>query len=264
MDLSARDVRWSAGGHLIIGGVSVEVPEGSVTGLLGPNGAGKSSLLRLLAGVASPEGGVVLADGSDVHRLGRRERARQLALLEQETHPSVPLTVLDVVLLGRIPHRSGWALPRAGEDALDEEIARACLSTVGLAGFEGREFSTLSGGERQRVQVARALAQQPRLLLLDEPTNHLDVAAQLSLLALVRGLGLTTVAALHDLNLAASWCDHVVVLDGGLVVAAGRPEDVLTPELIGTVYGVHAHVLAHPGSGRPLIAFDPPAPDQGA
>lgn len=258
MELSARDVSWGAGGRVIVDGVSFAVPEGRVTGLLGPNGAGKSSLLRLLAGVAVPDGGVVLADATILHELPRRERARRLALLEQETHPSVPLTVLDVVLLGRIPHHSGWGLPRAGEESRDAELAVRCLATVGLGGFEGREFATLSGGERQRVQVARALAQEPRLLLLDEPTNHLDVAAQLSLLSLVRSLELTTVAALHDLNLAASWCDHVVVLDAGRVVADGAPRDVLTPELVERVYGVRAHVLDHPGTGRPLIAFDSP------
>jgi len=257
VDLNAREVRWGTGGQIIVDGVSVSVASGSVTGLLGPNGAGKSSLLRLLAGVTSPDAGVVLADGADVHRLPRRERARAMALLEQETHPSVPLTVRDVVLLGRIPHRAAFSLPRAGDDATDEAIALESLATVGLTGFERRDFATLSGGERQRVQVARALAQQPRLLLLDEPTNHLDVAAQLSLLSLVRGLGLTTVAALHDLNLAASWCDHVVVLDAGRVVAHGEPREVLTPALIAQVYGVHAHVLEHPGTGRPLIAFDP-------
>ncbi|MDQ2623731.1 MAG: ATP-binding cassette domain-containing protein [Actinomycetota bacterium] len=260
MELSAREVSWGAGGRVIVDGVSFSVPAGSVTGLLGPNGAGKSSLLRLLAGVAVPDGGAVLADGADVHRAPRRERARTMALLEQETHPSVPLTVLDVVLLGRIPHRSGWSLPRAADDAHDDALARTHLAKVGLGGFDGREFSTLSGGERQRVQVARALAQEPRILLLDEPTNHLDVAAQLSLLSLVRGLGLTTVAALHDLNLAAGWCDHVVVLDSGRVVADGAPREVLTPELIERVYGVRSHVLEHPGTGRPLIAFDPPGP----
>ena len=260
MGLSLREVRWEAGGNVIVDGVTAEVPSGAVTGLLGPNGAGKSSLLRLVAGVVAPHGGAVLADDADVHRMPRRERARTLALLEQETHPAVPLTVIDVVLLGRIPHRSGWALPRAGDEADDEALALECLGTVGLAGFAAREFTTLSGGERQRVQVARALAQQPRLLLLDEPTNHLDVAAQLSLLALVRGLGLTTVAALHDLNLAAGWCDHVIVLDRGGVVAAGPPREVLTPELVERVYGVRAHVLEHPGTGRPLIAFDAPSP----
>ena len=258
MGLSAREVRWEAGGRAVVDGVSFTVAEGSVTGLLGPNGAGKSSLLRLLAGVASPDDGVVLAGDADVHRTARRERARSIALLEQETHPSAPLTVLDVVLLGRIPHRPGW-LPRAAEDAADDALARACLAQVGLAGFEGRDFATLSGGERQRAQVARALAQEPRVLLLDEPTNHLDVAAQLSLLALVRSLALTTVAALHDLNLAASWCDHVVVLDAGRVVADGPPREVLSPELVERVYGVRAHVLDHPSTGRPLIAFDPPA-----
>src|SRR5690625_3427611 len=153
MGLSMRDVRWEAGGKVIVDGVRAEVPTGAVTGLLGPNGAGKSSLLRILAGVVAPHGGAVLADDVDVHRMARRERARTMALLEQETHPSVPLTVLDVVLLGRIPHRSGWALPRAGDDAHDETLAVQCLETVGLAGFAAREFTTLSGGERQRVQV---------------------------------------------------------------------------------------------------------------
>jgi len=253
MELNAEGLRWSAGGRLVVDGVAVEVPEGSVTGLLGPNGAGKSSLLRLLAGITAPEEGFVLADGADLHRLPRRERARRLALLEQETHPSVPLTVLDVVLLGRVPHRRALSF---GED--EPGVALRCLREVGLEHLADREFSTLSGGERQRVQVARALAQEPRLLLLDEPTNHLDVAAQLSLLHLVRGLGLTTVAALHDLNLAAAWCDRLVVLSEGRVVAAGPPEEVLAPELLAEVYGVRALVLEHPTTGRPLVAFEPP------
>ncbi len=265
MQVTARGVRWSVGAALIVDGVDCTMPEGAMTGLLGPNGAGKTSLLRILAGIVSPQAGVVLADGTDVHALGRRDRARRIALLEQEADATVPLTVLDVVLLGRIPHRPGWAGWSATGDAEDRRIGLAALATTGMVDLADRTWATLSGGERQRVQIARALAQQPQLLLLDEPTNHLDVSSQLHLLGFVRRLGLTTVAALHDLNLAAAYCDQVVVLSHGRVVTAGPPQTVLVPDLVRDVYGVRAHVLTHPTTGRPVIAFDdegaPTAPD---
>jgi iron complex transport system ATP-binding protein len=220
-DLQASRVSHAAGGRLIVDGVDVTAPAGAVTGVLGPNGSGKSTLLRLVAGALEPDRGAILLGGSDLGRMTRRERARRLALAEQENAPDVPLTVRDVVLLGRIPHRS-----RFGQDsAHDLDLADASLGRAGAAELADRAFRTLSGGERQRVHLAAALAQEPRLLLLDEPTNHLDVAAQLSLLQLVRDLaaeGMTVVMALHDLNHALRWCDHVVVLAGGRV-RARRP-----------------------------------------
>ena len=240
------------GGRWVVDGVEATPPAGRLTGLLGPNGAGKTTLLRLVAGVLEPGAGAVLVADVPVHEVPRRERARRIALLEQDATSAVAFTVREVVALGRIPHRSMFgADPDPG--AVDDALVAA--SAAHLA---DRPWSSLSGGERQRVHVARALAQRPELLLLDEPTNHLDVSAQLALLAFVRDLGTTTVAALHDLNLAAAFCDHVLVLAEGRLVAAGAPADVLTPALVADVYGVDSDVLTHPRTGRPVIAFAEP------
>jgi iron complex transport system ATP-binding protein len=257
MDLSITAVGTRLGGRWVVDGVDATPPPGALTGLLGPNGAGKTTLLRLVAGLLDPEAGAVLVDDVPVHTIARRERARRIALLEQESSSTVPLTVREVVALGRIPYRTLW-----GSDPDEGAVDRA-LAATDAAHLADRAWSALSGGERQRVHVARALAQEPDLLLLDEPTNHLDVSAQLSLLRFVRDLGRTTVAALHDLNLAAAYCAHVLVLSGGRLVAAGDPREVLTADLVRRVYGVDAEVLTHPRTGRPVIAFgDAPAPDR--
>ena len=249
MDLTLSSVGTRLGGRWVVDGVDATPPPGALTGLLGPNGAGKTTLLRLIAGLLDPEAGAVLVDDVPVHAVPRRERARRIALLEQESSSTVPLTVREVVALGRIPYRTLW-----GTDTDDTAVDRA-LVAADAAHLADRAWSALSGGERQRVHIARALAQEPELLLLDEPTNHLDVSAQLSLLAFVRDLGRTTVAALHDLNLAAAYCAHVLVLAGGRLVAAGDPRSVLTADLVREVYGVESVVLTNPRTGRPVIAF---------
>jgi iron complex transport system ATP-binding protein len=254
--LEADRISVAAGGTLLIDGVSCEVPTGSFTALVGPNGAGKSTLLRAVAATRRPDAGTVRFAEHDLLGMPRRERARLLALVEQESESQVALDVEAVVALGRIPHESLW---QDGRDSRD--IVAAAMETAGVTTFAGREFGTLSGGERQRVMLARALAQQPRILLLDEPTNHLDVAAQLTTLSLVRSLaegGMTVVAAMHDLGLAATWCDRVIVLREGRVVAAGATETTLTPGLIREVYGVDAAILTNPATGRPVIALSLP------
>jgi iron complex transport system ATP-binding protein len=251
------------GERLILDGVDCTVPTGQVGGLLGPNGSGKSTLLRLVAGVVPAAatrlpGTLVRLDGTDLGGVRRRDRARRVALVEQEPPADVPVSVRDAVLLGRIPHRSRWA----GETARDRQVVTRALAAVELTGMADRSLDTLSGGERQRVHLARALAQEPDLLLLDEPTNHLDIHAQLAALGLVRRLaddGLTALVALHDLNLAAAYCDHVVVLQGGRVVAAGPVDEVLVPEVIDPVYRVSTTVLRHPVTGRPVLSFSPAA-----
>ncbi|TFD69096.1 ABC transporter ATP-binding protein [Cryobacterium sp. Hb1] len=237
----------------ILRDISASLPTGSVTGLLGPNGAGKSTLLRLIAGIDKADTGVVSLDGTLVGSLSRREAARRIALLEQNAAPSVELTVLDVVLLGRIPHRTKLMGSFGGDD--DRAVAFSALEAVGAATLAGRYWQTLSGGQQQRVQIARAMAQQPSLLLLDEPTNHLDVSAQLALLGQVRELKVTAIMALHDLNLAAAYCDQLLLLDGGRLVATGTPDEVLTPEIIGEVYGVDCFILQHPRGGHPVIVY---------
>ncbi|MBC7723127.1 MAG: ATP-binding cassette domain-containing protein [Burkholderiaceae bacterium] len=256
--LSARGITVAIAGRAIVDAVDADIRSGMVTAIVGPNGAGKSTLIRVLAGVDRPTAGTVVWQDRDWFGLSRRARARIAALVEQDSVAELPLTVRMAVALGRTPHADFLS----GVSRRDEEITDDAMRRAGVAGFARRQISTLSGGERQRVNLARALAQDPRLLLLDEPTNHLDVRAQLTTLALARSLardeGLAVVAALHDLNHAITFADDIVVLDGGRLAAAGAPRDILTPELIARVWGVHATVLTHPRTGMPVIAFDLP------
>ena len=254
--LRADEISVIADGTLIVDGVSCDVPRGSFTALVGPNGAGKSTLLRAIAAVQRADSGSVRFGEHDLLGMPRRDRARTVAFVEQEAEAHVALDVESVVALGRIPHQGLW---QDGRDSA--ELVAAAMETAGVIQFARREFGTLSGGERQRVMLARALAQQPELLLLDEPTNHLDVAAQLGTLSLVRSLadgGMTVVAAMHDLGLAATWCDRVIVLRDARVVAAGPTAQTLTPALIRDVYGVDATWLEHPRTGRQFIALSLP------
>ncbi|RPF27802.1 ABC transporter ATP-binding protein [Georgenia muralis] len=252
--LEVLDLAAVLGGHVVLDGVSATAPTAAVTAVVGPNGSGKSTLLRTVVGALPPGRGAVRLAGEDLLAMGRRRRARELALVEQDSAADVSLDVLDVVLLGRTPHSSRWG----GDSDADVALASDALARVGAADLAHRDVATLSGGERQRVHLARALAQQPGLLLLDEPTNHLDVAAQLAVLGLARSLaatGMTVLTALHDLDHALRFCDQVVVLQEGRVVAAGPPGAVLTAELVSAVYGVRARRATV--DGRDLLLLDP-------
>ncbi|HTL41776.1 MAG TPA: ABC transporter ATP-binding protein [Pseudolysinimonas sp.] len=256
--LEVRGVTVRAGTITLVEQASFDAPAGALTALLGPNGAGKSTLLRAVAGVERPASGSVTA-GDDLLALPRRERARRVAFVEQESQTELPLTVRAVVGLGRAPYESvlGGRDPDAA-DAVDE-----AMRVAGVAGFALRDVTTLSGGERQRVMLARALAQRPGILILDEPTNHLDIAAQLEVLELLTDLargGTTVLAALHDLGLAAAHADNVVVLSHGRVVASGATPSTLTPALVHDVFGVEASFVPNPLTGRPLLATRRPAP----
>jgi iron complex transport system ATP-binding protein len=254
MTLEVRGVTWAPGERRIVDDVSFTVAEGTFTGLLGPNGSGKTSLLRTIARLHAGGTGTMLLSGVDLSRLSRRELARVVAVVEQDATTETDLRVRDVVGLGRTPH--GNRLRQSS--STDAEACDRALASTGCASLADRPFLTLSGGERQRVHLARAVAQEPDLLVLDEPTNHLDVSAQTETLRLVRDLGVTTVAALHDINLAAAYCDHLVVLRAGRVVASGTPTEVLSSALLLEVYGVQTSVVPHPRDGRPLVVFDRP------
>ncbi|MGK5531164.1 ABC transporter ATP-binding protein [Streptomyces sp. URMC 129] len=258
MIVEFSDVGIAIGGSGIVHGATFRVEPGQVAGLIGPNGSGKSTLLRSLYRVARPHTGTVRVGGEDVWRLPPRTVARRIAVMTQETTADFDLGVLDVVLLGRLPHQRGFG----GDSPHDLALAERALARVGATALAERPFAALSGGEKQRVLLARALVQESQVLVLDEPTNHLDIAFQLELMRIVGDLGLTTLAALHDLNLAAAHCDIVAVLRAGRVVAHGPPARVLTPALIREVFGVRAHRLTHPGTGRPLIAFSSPPPPE--
>lgn len=192
---------------------------------------------------------ITLGDTS-VGSIPRRALARRMALVEQQASTDLDLTVEQIVELGRIPHQSGWLTVD------DHAVVERCLAEADLLALRHRGWHQLSGGERQRVHLARALAQEPQILLLDEPSNHLDIHAAHQLLGLVAELGICTVAALHDINLAARYCDQLIVLQHGRVVAAGQPAEVLTAELLAEVYRVRASVASHPRSDRPLVIID--------
>ena len=230
--------------------VCLSVERGSLTGLLGPNGCGKTTLLKLMAGVLRPARGTVALDGRPIDSLSRRELARHVAVVPQETHPAFDYTALEMVLMGRHPHLRPLQLE--GPD----DIAVACdaLAATGTAHLAQRPYMSLSGGEKQRVVIASALAQQPEVLLLDEPTASLDLAYQLEVAALLSELnrerGVTIVVATHDLNLAASLCQALVLLRRGCVVASGPTEKVLTGRAIRDLYDVEADVRLHEGTGH--------------
>jgi iron complex transport system ATP-binding protein len=251
MKLSLDGVCISIDKTPIVSAVDIVVESGEFVGLVGPNGGGKSTMLRSIYRVLKPDAGIVALDDENVWRMRHREVAKRAAVVTQESSPDFDFTVFEIVLMGRTPHK-GMLEADCPED---REIVIDALERVGMLPFAERIYASLSGGEKQRVLLARALAQQGKVLILDEPTNHLDVKAQLELLSLVRDLKVTTVAAIHDLNLAAAYCDRVYVLSAGRVVTGGPPHDVFTPELVNSVFGVVAHRILHPGTGRLHLAF---------
>ncbi len=253
MTLHVENITWRVEEHTILRDVAVDVAAGELVGVLGPNGSGKSSLLRCIYRALKPDAGYIALDGDNVWDLDAREAARRTATVLQETPGEFEFVVWEMVLMGRTPHKSMFAR----ENAEDHDLVENALAQVGMLSFADRSFSTLSGGEKQRVLIARALAQQARFLILDEPTNHLDVRYQLEILDLVRGLQVTTFTALHDLNLAATYCDRLYIMAEGEIVAAGTPEDVFQPALLRQVFGVEAEVQVHPRTEKLHIVFLP-------
>ncbi|MFF7851495.1 ABC transporter ATP-binding protein [Streptomyces sp. NPDC007910] len=253
MRITAEVLSWSVAGTRVVHDVTVDVAPGETVGLLGPNGSGKSSLLRCLAGLRTPDTGTVRYDGVPVRDWSARRIARHVAFVEQDSAADSDLRVADVVGLGRTPFRDRWR----GPDTTDRAVVAAALDRVGLTALADRSWKALSGGERQRAHIARALAQQPYGLLLDEPTNHLDVRHQLELMELLTGAGRTVLVALHDLSLAARYCDRLLLLHHGRQVASGTPAEVLTADRLAEVFEVDA-VLTADALGHPVVAYRGP------
>ena len=255
--LSLTDLAWTPLGHghchhqFQLRDVSLQVAAGEFVGLIGPNGSGKTSLLRCAYRFSQPEHGEVRLDHHNVWKQSSRWCAQRIAVVLQEFPDAFGLTVEEVVAMGRTPHKGLFD----GDTLEDRNLATQALKSVGLDGFEDHAFATLSGGEKQRVILARALTQQPQLLILDEPTNHLDPRYQLELLQLVKRLQIGTLASIHDLNLAAAFCDRLYVINHGRIVASGTPQEVLTVELLRDVFGVEALIDPHPLHGYPRITW---------
>ncbi|CAM2975626.1 ABC transporter ATP-binding protein [Prescottella defluvii] len=238
-----------AGTRTLVDDVTLDVDEGEIVALVGPNGSGKSSLLRTAYRALKPVSGTVTLGGRDVWRTPVRTLGRTTGVVTQHTPADFPLTVADVVLLGRAAHKGMFD----ADDATDHDLVIAGLDAVDMADRADDDFATLSGGERQRVLVAQALAGEPSVLMFDEPTNHLDVRHQYALMRVVRAQRCTAVVALHDLGLAARFCDRVAVLHRGRIWGVGTPREIVTSALLDEVYGVRAEIQDHPGDGSPMV-----------
>ncbi|MEU9885465.1 ABC transporter ATP-binding protein [Sphaerisporangium sp. NPDC051011] len=242
-------VAASHGRRTVLHGITTAIPGGTFTALLGPNGSGKSTLLGTLSGGSARVSGRVLLGGEDVLRMRPAERSARIGVLPQEQTTALELTVAELVELG-IPRRS--RSDRAGRNP--RSLVDDAMSRVGVLELAERPVSLLSGGERQRVLLARALIGDPEVLALDEPTNHLDPGHQFDVLGLAASSGLTVIAALHTLDLAVRYADHVIVLDHGRIAAAGSPTTVLTPALLAQVFGVHGTFTDH---AAPHLLLEP-------
>ena len=244
--LAVEDLSWGPAGRApIISGVSFALAPGERLAVVGPNGAGKSSLLRCLYRQNRPTAGRALVDGVDPWTIGSREAARRVAAVLQEAPGDFPFTVREMVEAGRTPHDAGLFTSSASQAVVEDAMGR-----MEIGRLADRRFSTLSGGEKQRTLIARAFAQQPGLLVLDEPTNHLDIRHRLEAMELLRGLDLTIVATLHDLDFASGMADRVLALFEGRQAAFGPPEEVLTPELIRRCFDVETEVEPWQGGLR--------------
>lgn len=246
MLLSANSLALSYNGHNVVEDFNLSIAPKTIVGLIGPNGSGKTTILRALAGLIEPRAGAALVEGTRASTLDKRLRARKVGWVPQQENAAWPLTVVEVVRLGRAPHR-GWLMPFTEKDM---QIVEHALARADLLDLKHRPVNKLSGGEFQRVLIARVLAQEPEALLLDEPTASLDVHHQVQVLDLVRDLvhekGLSVVMAIHDLNLAARYCDQLVLLHQGRQVSVGAPEEVLTPENLRAVFNVEAKLYRDP------------------
>ncbi|MFN8545123.1 MAG: heme ABC transporter ATP-binding protein [Candidatus Binatia bacterium] len=259
--LVAEGLAFDYAGRAILRDVGLVLAPGEIVGVIGPNGSGKTTLVRLLARTLRPRAGTVHLGDRPLGAIPRRELARRLAVLPQDPRVEFPFTALEVVLMGRAPHRGGLGLPGRHDVA----VARAAMARLDVEALAARPLDALSGGERQRVLLARALAQEPEVLLLDEPTTHLDLRHQSGIHAAVRALarerGLATLSVLHDLNLAARCCDRVILLGHGTVVAAGPPAAVLTADRLRAAFAVSVTVLPAGPDGHPVVL--PAARDAG-
>ncbi|AGL15074.1 ABC transporter ATP-binding protein [Actinoplanes sp. N902-109] len=253
MGLAARDITVGYDKKTISEHLSLEVLPGRFTAIIGPNACGKSTLLRALSRLLKPAAGEVLLDGRDIHSRPAKEVARRLGLLPQSSVAPDGITVAELVARGRFPHQK---LIRQWSPA-DEEAVVTAMAATGVSELSGDLVDTLSGGQRQRVWVAMVLAQQTPIVLLDEPTTFLDIAHQIELLELCvrlnREQGTTMVAVLHDLNQAARYADHLVVMRAGAIVAQGKPAEVMTADLIGSVFGLGCRIIDDPETHTPLV-----------
>lgn len=247
--ITAKEIHYTAGSRKILRGVNFHVAEGEFVGLIGPNGSGKSTFLKNLYKVLRPQEGVITLCGEDLLAMSNREMAQRMSVMVQEQEAAFDFMVEEVVMMGRQARKRLLETDSRDDWRLVEQV----LDVTGLLSLRKQSFITLSGGEKQRVLIARALAQQTAVLVLDEPTNHLDIKYQLQLMELVQKSGCTVVAAIHDLNLAASYCNRLYAMKDGHIVGHGTPKELLTSTFLCTLYEVDAEIL--PGRNGTIRVF---------
>lgn len=253
MKLEVKNLSFSYGDKLAVDNVSINVKEGEFVGLIGPNGSGKSTLLKNIYRALTPANGEIYIDGNDLLKMSFRESALRMAVVGQENDIPFNFRVEEIVAMGRTPHKSFFEI----DTQEDKKIVQHALMHMGIEDMAKRNYLRLSGGEKQRVIIARAMAQECDFLVLDEPTNHLDISYQMQVFDSVKHMDATVLSAIHDLNMAALYCDRIYVLSQGKVLYEGTPEEVLTPEHIKEVYHVDATVEKHPVSGKLNISYIP-------
>lgn len=251
MEIQVQGLSVGYGQRTVLDHVSISFETGQLTGIIGPNGSGKSTLLKCIYRVLKPRCGEIYIGGEALSHLSYKKSASYTAVLAQHHSAGFDFAVKEVVLLGRTPYKG----ITEGDNAEDRAIARRAMEETGVAEMGEKSFSCLSGGEQQRVMLARALTQETPCLILDEPTNHLDITYQLQIMDLICARHLTVVAAIHDLNIAAMYCDRIAAMQNGKILTVGTPQEVLTPEWIWKLYHVQAKVYPR-DDGRPAIVFE--------
>lgn len=251
IQLQANNMTWQVDNKIIVDDVSLSVYRGETLGIIGPNGAGKTSLLKCLYSENQLSSGDVMLDGVAIKTISRRQLAQKVAVVSQHNDLVFELSVFDIVHMGLLPHKGFFEK----DNTSDRELICKALNKVDLLLKKDQSFSTLSGGEQQRCLIARAIVQRPQLLIMDEPTNHLDVYYQHQILALVNSLGLTLVITIHDLNLAAQYCDRLLLLANGKVQSVDTPEQVLVPKQLQQVFKLECLVDKNPLINKPRVTF---------
>lgn len=253
MKLQIENLSFAYADKLIIEDICLKVKQGEFVGLIGPNGSGKSTVLKNLYRALKPDTGEVTLDGENLYTISHKEAATKVGVIGQENHVPFDFKVEEIVAMGRSPYKNLFDR----DTQKDKDIIRNSLECLGIEKMAKRNYLNLSGGEKQRVLIARVIAQQTDFLILDEPTNHLDIRYQIQILDFVKRLKATVLTAVHDLNLAAFYCDKIYVLKEGQVYTYGTPEEVLTPQMIHEVYGIKADVTIHPITQKVNITFLP-------
>ncbi len=253
MRLQTKNLTFSYGEKEAVKNVSLHVNEGEFVGLIGPNGSGKSTILKNIYRGLLPDSGTITLDGENLLTMPYKKSALKMAVVGQENDVPFDFLVEEIVAMGRSPHKKLFDI----DSPHDKEIVHHALEHLGMENMAKRSYLHLSGGEKQRVLIARAIAQESDFFILDEPTNHLDISYQMQIFDFIKRLNVTVLSAIHDLNMAALYCDRIYILKDGMIVLHGTPEEILTPENIFNIYGVRSSVEKHPVTGKMSITYLP-------